>query len=113
MKAVNYFSDISPIRRQIKKRKIAIKELKGKYPIGLFNGASQRRGCGVVIILEPGRLYHFWWKGGQGINSRAQIIALWGALQFAEWLRQEQIYIHGDAKRIIDKFTFMEMPKAS
>ena len=37
-----------------------------------------------------------------GTNNRAEVIALWGALNFANWLGLENIFVHGDAKSSID-----------
>lgn len=59
---------------------------------------------GFSLFLGSGRFYDFWWKGGWGTNSIAEIIALWGVLNFGKWLGLEKIFVHGDAKSIIDWF---------
>lgn len=72
--------------------------------MGFFDGACKRRRCrcGVVIVINPGKYYHFWWVGGQGTNSKAKLIALWGFLIVAKWQRIDSIQIFGNAKGIID-----------
>lgn len=104
MKAVTYFAEIGPRKKRRHKRMVKHKCVWGKYTSGFSDGNSQQRrcSCGAFIVLEPGCYYHFWQEGGQGTNSRAEIIALWGVLLFAKWLRLEQLRVHGDAKSIID-----------
>lgn len=63
------------------------------YPAGFFDGASAGRecGCGVVIYSTADTYYHFWWEGGVHRNSRTKLIALWGVLIAAKWLRMDEI----------------------
>lgn len=69
-----------------------------------FDGACKQRhcGCGALIVIEPGRFYHFWWEGGRGTNNKANIIALWGILSCSRWLGLEIVHIYGDAEGIIE-----------
>lgn len=72
--------------------------------MGFFDGACKNGqcGCGVLIITEPDKYYHFWWEGGTGSNNRAEIIALWGLLFTASSLNINTPQIFGDYKGCID-----------
>ena len=52
---------------------------------------------------ELWKVLHFGWGGGQGTNSKEELISLLGVLIMAKWQRIDFIHIFGDAKSIIDQ----------
>lgn len=73
-------------------------------PVSYFDGAFSEGECGCEAQIELGfgQSYHCYWSGGEGTNSRAEMLDLWGVLQCAFWLAIEDIVVAGDSKSVIE-----------
>lgn len=85
-------------------RHITLRDVWDNFPVGFFDGAAQAEICGsgMVIYLIPHEYYCFKWHSGQGTNTRAKLLALWGILYCATWTGLDEIDFFGDSKVIID-----------
>lgn len=74
------------------------------YPLGYFDGTSHHSicGCGAWLLVSPDCHYKIFWNGGVGTNTKAEVLALWGLLWFANHLYMDKIWIIGDSKVLID-----------
>ena len=52
--------------------------------VGYFDGASMNGlcGCGVILMLNSDGLFRLSMRGGNGSNTRSQLLGLWGILKF-------------------------------
>lgn len=69
------------------------------YPICYFDGASVggRCGCGVSLHIDQSISFGFFWFGGLSDNSQAEMLGLWGALQVAQQLCFDSIWVVDDS----------------
>lgn len=74
------------------------------YPSGYFDGASQdhKCGCRFIIYIHPELSYHVHWGAGFGINTKAEVMALWGLLWSTKFLDIQNIHVLGDSKTVVD-----------
>lgn len=74
------------------------------YTAGFFYDAAQNQNCGceVWLLLSPSCHYKLFWYGGLGTNTRAEVIALWGLMWFANHLCVENVSYYDDSKDLID-----------
>jgi len=75
-----------------------------QFLAGYFDGATQLEGCGcgAQIDVSTSLRYKFYLCGGEGTNSRAEVLALWGLLYCARWLDIDSIHIFGDSRVVIE-----------
>ena len=69
-----------------------------------FDGAPQDGVCGIgmVLFIKQDHFINLWMRTGLGINTKAQLIALWGLLWFSRKRCILDIHIVGDSKVVID-----------
>lgn len=74
------------------------------YPPGVFDGATQHNlcGCGAILLLNLDLQLNVYWSEGNGTNTLAKAITLWGLLFFTKRMNLAHINILSDAKVIID-----------
>lgn len=73
------------------------------YLTKYFDGVAKQGWCGfgAILLLNLDHHVHLFWFGGEGSNTRAKVIPLWGLLFFAKTMNLEQMIIIGYAKVII------------
>ena len=69
------------------------------YPIGFFDGAFVNRngGTGVYLMISKDHFYCIKMGCGQSTNTRAELLALWVLLTFANMLGLPYLHIRGDS----------------
>lgn len=69
-----------------------------------FDGAAQNGscGCGVQIIIDDNIQYLIHWNGSMGTNSKAEVSALAGLLNFCFFLNIQAVTIFDDSKVMVD-----------
>ena len=72
--------------------------------MGYFDGASNNSsyGLGMVVNLNKDHYFSLSLGGGQGTNSKAELLSLYGLLQFAAYIGISDISICGDSKALIE-----------
>jgi ribonuclease HI len=75
-------------------------------PIGFFDGVAAGGKCGVGIFLKfsSEHVIKATIVVGEGTNTKAEILGLWGLLSLAKFLHLNELMIAGDSKVIIDWF---------
>lgn len=72
--------------------------------MGYFYGVSTNGlyECGAIIFMSPIMAYHFYYSGDFDTNTRAEALALWGALRCASWIALKDIMVARDSNIVID-----------
>jgi ribonuclease HI len=74
--------------------------------VAFFDGASVARGssCGAGGVIKTGDALEFRWyfNGGEGTNTNAELLGTWASLFIANHLDIQKIQLLGDSKAIID-----------
>lgn len=76
----------------------------GNSVVGFFDGASQMGscGCGLYIKLSSSHVIYGWFGGGEGTNTRVELLAYWGLLFMASLRKVYSLHVCGDSKAVVD-----------
>ena len=71
---------------------------------GCFDGAASAGSCGVgmVLLVNSSQSYKLRMDAGYGLNTRSELLALWGLLYFALHKNYQTPHVRGDSKVIIE-----------
>ena len=69
-----------------------------------FDGAASAGSCGVgmVLLVNSSQSYRLRMDVGYGLNTKSELLALWGLLHFALHKNYQTLHVHEDSKVIIE-----------
>lgn len=103
-KVVGFYLEYGEIKVKKRSRVPCFPFIEANGVIGFFDGASQMDncGCGFCIKLSSSHLIYGWFGGGEGSNTRAELLVCWGLLLMVYRGNISPFHVCGNSKSMVD-----------